>query len=128
MSQIYRVDILGKSYPVNFSAHVLDQITDRWGGLTAMQEALTSKDGSVADKLKGSVYLIHALMEAGHALAVFVGETDVPDVPEFDLMCMVIPANEMITIQRQAFAAITASSKTTVETQPTKNTEATPES
>lgn len=125
MSQISKVNILGKEYPVNFSPYVLEQISQRWGGLADMQKALTG-EGDIADKVKGSIYLMHSLMTAGHALAVFMGETDAPDVPDFDLLCMVIPTSDMRTIQTQAFAAIMAASKTTVETQAEKNPQATP--
>ena len=127
MSQISKVNILGKEYPVNFSPYVLEQISQRWGGLADRQAALTG-EGDIAEPVKGSIYLMHSLMTAGHALAIFMGEANVPDVPEFDLLCMVIPTSDMRTIQTQAFAAIMAASKTTVETQAGKNTQATPAS
>ena len=124
MNQVNRVEFLGKQYPVNFSAWVLEQITARWGGLSKMQETLT-KSEDPCERLSGTLFLMHCLLTAGSAYATVMGDTDIPSVPELELLTMAVPLSELKTVQTAAFAAMGAATKTSIEVEPGKNAAAT---
>lgn len=112
------IELLGQQYPMCFSLTASQELSDKFGGLGAMGEALSSKD---IGELAGAVNaILEILLKAGRIYATAAG-LDIP--PE--LKCKpgdLIDVTDGSAVQ-SIFQTIKSDTEREVET---KNVEATP--
>ena len=104
------IELLGERHPLCFSLSAVEEITDAFGGMEGMTEAL--KNGTQAEKLKAAVKVLDILIRAGRRYCAAAGEELPP--PIRGEISDIIDATDPASISA-IFAAINADGKREIE-------------
>ena len=118
-----KLELNGKIYTMCFSLRVTRDLTDRFGGMEAMQEAVTSKDPTKA--LDAVVWMLAAMSRAGSIYDKRCGiETEEP-LTEDDLFDGV-GVDDLQNLRAKMFEAITTGQKADIQVEAETNAETSP--
>lgn len=124
------IEIGGKAHLLCFSARVVRAVTERYGGMERIDEALSGKDGtdaepSAAKALDEAVWLLAAMMDGGARYAKINGLETEPPLTADELLD-VMDLNDFGQLRTKIAETITNGKETHVEADPGKNAETTP--
>jgi len=118
-----KLELNGKTYTMCFSLRVTRDLTERFGGMDGMQEAVTSKDTSKA--LDAVVWMLAAMSRAGTLYDKRCGiETEEP-LTEDDLFDGT-GVDDLQNLRAKMFETITAGQTADIKVEAEKNAETSP--
>ena len=117
------IDICGKKHLLCFSARVVRSVTERYGGMENIDEALSTEDTVKA--LDESVWLLAAMMDGGARYAKMSGLETPPPLTADELLD-VMDLNDFVQIRTMIAETMTNGTTRHVEADPGKNAETTP--
>ena len=125
-----KIDICGREYLLCFSARVVRAVTERYGGMERIDEALSGKDGTDAEPsavkaLDEAVWLLAAMMDGGARYAKLNGLETEPPLTADELLD-VMDLNDFGQLRTKITEAVVSGRETHVEADPGKNAETTP--
>lgn len=126
-----KIDICGKEYLLCFSARVVRAVTERYGGMERIDEALSGKDGTDAEPsavkaLDEAVWLLAAMMNGGERYAKLNGLPN-PHALTADELLDVMDIGDFARLREKIAETITNGKEAHVEAEPPKNAETTSE-
>ena len=145
-----KIDICGREYLLCFSARVVRAVTERYGGMEHIDEALSGRmqqdtadtdvaeaDTDVAEAdtapemdavkaLDEAVWLLAAMMDGGERYAKLNGLPN-PHALTADELLDVLDIGDFARLRQKIAETITNGKEAHVEAEPPKNAEATPE-
>lgn len=116
------INLAGREYPLCFSFTAMKRISERFGSIQKMGEALDRASDDIAAFVDALNDTLKILIEAGRIYAAHNG-MEVP--PPLDCEPADLLDNSSMGALTAVFAAINGDSKRTVEVAPGKNAEAT---
>lgn len=117
------IEIGGKAHLLCFSARVVRAVTERYGGMENIDEALSTEDTVKA--LDESVWLLAAMMDGGARYAKMSGLETPPPLTADELLD-VMDLNDFVQIRTMIAETMTNGTTRHVEADPGKNAETTP--
>ena len=117
------IEIGGKAHLLCFSARVVRSVTERYGGMENIDEALSTEDTVKA--LDESVWLLAAMMDGGARYAKMSGLETPPPLTADELLD-VMDLNDFVQIRTMIAETMTNGTTRHVEADPGKNAETTP--
>lgn len=117
------IEICGKAHLLCFSARVVRAVTERYGGVESIDEALSTEDRVKA--LDEAVWLLAAMMDGGARYAKFNGLETPPPLTADELLD-VLDIGDFAKMRAKIAETITNGKETHVEADPGKNAETTP--
>ena len=125
-----KIDICGKEYLFCFSARVVRAVTERYGGMEHLDDALSGKAGTDADPnaakaLDEAVWLLATMMDGGARYAKHNGLDNPPALTAEDLLD-VLEISDFARLREKIAETITNGKEPHVEADPPKNAETTP--
>lgn len=125
-----KIDICGREYLLCFSARVVRAVTERYGGMERIDDALSGKDGTDAEPsavkaLDEAVWLLAAMMDGGERYAKLNGLPN-PHALTTDELLDVLDIGDFAKMRAKIAETITKGKETHVEADPGKNAETTP--
>lgn len=122
--KIAKITILGEERLLCFSTRVMCDATERFGGVGEMFGVMREDD--LKRKMDGIFWLLAALLKAGKAYAQLVGEP-CPEPLSAEQLMDLYGVDDLGGLTAAVAEAVTAGARRTVEAEPGKNSEATPE-
>lgn len=117
------IEIGGRAHLLCFSARVVRAVTERYGGMENIDEALSTEDTVKA--LDESVWLLAAMMDGGARYAKMSGLETPPPLTADELLD-VMDLNDFVQIRTMIAETMTNGTTRHVEADPGKNAETTP--
>lgn len=117
------IEIGGRAHLLCFSARVVRAVTERYGGMENIDEALSTEDTVKA--LDESVWLLAAMMDGGARYAKMSGLETPPPLTADELLD-VMDLNDFAQIRTMIAETMTNGTTRHVEADPGKNAETTP--
>lgn len=117
------IKIGGKAHLLCFSARVVRAVTERYGGMENIDEALSTEDTVKA--LDEAVWLLAAMMDGGARYAKINGLETEPPLTADELLD-VMDLNDFGQLRTKITEAVVFGRETHVEADPGKNAETTP--
>lgn len=124
------IEIGGKAHLLCFSARVVRAVTERYGGIERIDEALSGKDGTDAEPsavkaLDEAVWLLATMMDGG---ARYAKQNEITTAPALtaDELLDVLDIGDFAKMRAKIAETITKGKETHVEADPGKNAETTP--
>lgn len=117
------IEIGGKAHLLCFSARVVRAVTERYGGLEHIDEALSTEEPVKA--LDEAVWLLAAMMDGGARYAKMSGLETPPPLTADELLD-VMDLNDFGQLRTKIAEAVVSGRETHVEADPGKNAETTP--
>lgn len=121
--RVTEIDIMGKKYPMCFSARVMGAVEEKYGDMAGMADALTSGAGAIG----ANVWLLEQVLKAGERYTALIGEGSTP-APTMDTLLDCCDLTDLSGLTAKLFDCIIGSraKSVTLESEPTKNVETTP--
>ena len=117
------IDICGREHLLCFSARVVRSVTERYGGMEHIDEALTAEDQVKA--LDEAVWLLSAMMDGGARYAKANGMETAPALTADELLD-VLDIGDFAALREKIAETVTNGTTRHVEADPGKNAETTP--
>lgn len=117
-----KLTILGREYPLCFSTQVVCDVSEKFGGLNQLNEAMTSDDNAV--QLRTVMWMLAEMSRAGCAYAALCGEESPKPLTEEQLLAAFGP-DDLAGLYGKIMQTITDGSRREVEAEPPKNAAAT---
>lgn len=138
-----KIDICGREYLLCFSARVVRAVTERYGGMEHIDEALsgrmqqatadteatettTAPEMDAVKALDEAVWLLAAMMDGGERYAKLNGLPN-PHALTADELLDVLDIGDFARLRQKIAETITNGKEANVEAEPPKNAETTPE-
>ena len=118
-----KIDICGREHLLCFSARVVRSVTERYGGMEHIDEALTAEDPVKA--LDEEVWLLSAMMDGGARYAKVNGIETAPALTADELLD-VLDIGDFAALREKIAETVTNGTARHVEADPGKNAETTP--
>ena len=115
-----KLELNGKTYTMCFSLRVTRDLTDKFGGMEGMQEAVTSSNHATA--LDAVVWMLAAMSRAGTIYDKRCGITTEEPLTEDDLFDGV-GIDDLQNLRAKMYEAITAGQKADITVEAEKNAE-----
>lgn len=112
----------GREYPLCFSTRVVCNVTDKYGDLTEMYNALGSDN--VSTQLSAVMWVLAQMSAAGERYARLNGEDPHPALTE-DQLWDAFGIDDLLKLTKAIMDTVTAGTSREVEAEPPKNAEAT---
>lgn len=113
-----KLTILGREYPLCFSTQVVCDVSDKFGGLNQLMDALRSEDLTM--QLRTAMWTLAEMSRAGHAYAALCGEETPKPLTEEQLLAVFGP-DDLAGLYGKIMQTITDGSRREVEAEPPKN-------
>lgn len=117
------IEIGGKAHLLCFSARVVRAVTERYGGMEHIDEALSTEDPVKA--LDEAVWLLAAMMDGGARYAKMSGMETPPPLTADELLD-VLDIGDFAALREKIAETVTNGTTRHVEADPGKNAETTP--
>lgn len=117
-----KLTILGREYPLCFSTQVVCNVSDKFGGLNQLMDALQDEELTV--QLRTVMWMLAEMSRAGHAYAALCGEESPKPLTEEQLLAVFGP-DDLAGLYGKIMQTITDGSRREVEAEPPKNAAAT---
>lgn len=126
-----KIDICGREYLLCFSARVVRAVTERYGGIEHIDEALSGKGGTDGEAnavraLDEAVWILATMMDGGARYAKHNGLDNPPPMTAEDLLD-VLDIGDFARLRVKIAETITNGKEVHVEAEPSKNAETTSE-
>lgn len=125
MNRLTEIQILDKSYPLNFSTKAAAKVYEEYGGFAYVDNLISGKDENgnedISRALAGSLDLLEVLAEQGAAYEKIAGR-ETPPFPRREELEVVLGVPDLTMLQEKIIGAMHLGITPTVEVEPdTKN-------